>query len=104
MNTEPPLSDARWSDRRILLEVVLVAVAYAVLATGGELLLTGGEMDPDAPGLAALNIPAAFLFWALFGDHGGDVVFIFCVFLQWLVPGAFTGLVVAMCRRWFKDL
>ena len=104
MNTEPPSADARWSGRRILLEVALVAVAYALLAMGGEWLLIGGEMSPETAGWPALNIPAAFLFTTLLGEHGGDAVFMLCVFLQWLVVGAFTGLVVAMCRRWFKDL
>jgi hypothetical protein len=104
MNPEPSSSDARWSARRILLEVTLVAVAYALLATGGEWMLLGGEMDADSPGGPSLNIPASFLYWMLFGDHGGDGVFAFCVFLQWLVPGLFIGLVVAMCRRWFRDL
>ena len=82
----------------------MVAVMYALLAMTGEWLLMGGNIDLETSGWSALNFPAAFVCVTLLGEHGGDAGFMVCVFFQWLVVGAFIGLVVAMCRRWFKDM
>ena len=110
MSIKSVQSEGKRAAYRMAVEIALVAAVFAAIATGCLWMfmsehspLNHGER-PDTTGWLMLNIPAFYLFMALFGKHGGETNYFLCVFAQWLVLGTGVGVFVAVARRSFKDI
>ena len=108
MSTESIQSESTRTSRRRVLEIILIAVAFAALATGCQWLLMSehsplnhGER-PDTTGWLILTLPAFYLFIALFGIHGGETDYFICVLVQWFILGVPVGILVSAVRRALK--
>lgn len=101
--------DGHWPARRILVETLAITFGYAIVFTGSEWLFIS-EHSPlnhgDTSGLILVNLPAFYLYLALFGKHGdgGETGYFICIFIQWLILGGIIGITVAVGRRFFRDL
>ena len=107
MHPNPSNIDDHWPARRVLVETLMITFSYAILATVIEWLFMS-EHSPlnhgDTTGLLFVNLPAFYLYLALFGKQGGETVYFICIFIQWLILGGIIGLTVAVGRRFFRDL
>ena len=109
MSTDSVQAEGGRTVYSMVIEVAVIAVTYAAIATACEWLFMSEHsplnhgVRPDTTGWLILNLPAFYLFIALFGKHGGETNYFICIFVQWLVVGAGVGVFVAAVRGSFKN-